>query len=108
MTNRPSSLALALEQERTQSFLTQAELIRNWQEGPERAEQAKRMIRQALVEWATGKISQEAESRVYAILDFAMPGPCESADDRQVAAYRQQLARQQCVECGDGTCPTGD
>ncbi len=81
-------------------------MVRDWQDGPERAEQAKLLIRQVLVEWATGKISQETESQLYTILEFAMPGHQGGERDDFSAEYQQQLNRQQCVDCGDGVCPT--
>ncbi len=108
MSERASSLSAALAQEWKESLLKQAKIVRDWEDGPERAEQAKALIRQALVEWATGKISQETESMLYTILDFAMPEPHAIESEDCAVAYQQQLDRQHCPECGDGRCPTGD
>ena len=106
MSKLSPNLSAALAKVRNDSFLKQAKMVRDWQEGPERAEQAKLLIRQALVEWATGSISQEIESKLYNILHFAMPGNRSDESDEYATEYHQQLARQECADCGDGACPT--
>ncbi len=108
MSEQDSSLPAALARVHKESLLKQAAMVRDWEDGPQRAEQAKALIRQALVEWATGRISQETESKLYVILDFAMPGHCSNDSEKYATAYQQQLARQHCAECGDGICPGGD
>lgn len=108
MSERASSLPAALAKERKESLLKQAKIVRDWEDGPERAEQAKSLIRQALVEWAMGKISQETEFKLYTILNFAMPEPHRIESEDFAAAYLQQLDRQHCPECGDGRCPASD
>lgn len=119
MTGTNRSLAAELAAERTASLIRQATIVRDWPDGPDRAEQAKKLIRAALVEWATGRISQETESQIYTILNFAMPDGTAYQDgsrplaepEREAeweAAYHEQLEYRSCPECGDGICPAGD
>ncbi len=116
MTGSDRSLAAELAVERTASLIRQATIVRDWPDGPERAEQAKSLIRAALVEWAMGRISQETESQLYSILAFAMPDePAHQDEPRPLAelereaeweaAYHEQLEQRSCPECGDGLCP---
>jgi len=108
MNQQNSNLPAALALLRKESLLKQAVMVRDWEDGPQRAEQAKILIRQTLVEWATGRICQETESKLYAILDFAMPGQCDNETEKYATAFQQQLSQQYCAECGDGICPGGD
>ena len=105
MSEATPSLSAALAQERSDSLLKQARIVRDWKDEPQRAEQAKSLIRQALVEWATGRISQEIEAKLYCVLSFAMPESNDTRVETYEAAHRQQMEQRSCPECGDGQCP---
>lgn len=104
MTQR-KSLTQALANERSDSLLRQAAIIRDWADGPDRATAAQALIRESFVAWATGQITQETESKLYTVLSFAMPNGQAAATQADEEAYQQQLERQYCPECGDGMCP---
>lgn len=95
-------------------FIRQAEVIRDWPEGPERLEAAEIQVRWALLE-SGARISQKTLYRVYSILSFVMPPDAAYTDEPTPAdalaqeaewelAYQEQLRRQTCEECGDGLC----
>lgn len=110
-----NGLARALSQDYEAMFIRQAELIRDWSEGPERREQAEIHVRWALLESGM-RISQETLYHVYSILHFVMPSDAVCPDEptpdvvlEQQAewemAYLEQLNQQMCEDCGDGLCP---
>lgn len=113
---QPTSLAQAVRQARELALVQQAELIRDWPQGPQRVEQAEIHVRLVLWEQGIARISQAAQHRVYSILSFVMPSDAAFHDEQiplaeleretgVEAAYFEQLARQSCSECGDGLCP---
>jgi hypothetical protein len=113
------SLAQALQAQHERAMIRQAETIRDWPIARERWEQAEIHVRSVLWERGLGRISDEAQYRVYSILSFAMPtdaaidsGPAPLAElepETDIeAAYYEQLARQSCIECGDGICPVDE
>ena len=120
MNQSTDNLQAALEAERASSLVRQAKTIRDWPDGPQRAEEAQTLIRTALVSWATGRISQATESQLYTPLNFAMPGEGVTIDGESAPLsvreeeaewerlYQQQLDQRTCPECGDGACPTNE
>ena len=102
--NSTDSLWEALEHERGGSLQRQAVLIRNWKDGPDRAEAAKELIRKTFVECVTGQIRQETEAKIYSVLSFAMSEENPNSSDGYEDAVREQQRRQDCPECGEGGC----
>ncbi len=68
-----ASLAKVLHGHRVDALISEAQLIRDWPESPERIEEATMLIREAMLRCTTGHISHAEESRVFSILSFAMP-----------------------------------
>ena len=68
-----NGLSGRLRQRRADALSSDAEVIRDWQKGTERTEQAEMMIREAMYRRTIGRITHAEESRVFSILAFAMP-----------------------------------
>ena len=110
------TLAQALRSDHEQSLVRQAEIIRDWRPGRERDEQATIHVRLALWEQGIGRLSRQAQQRVYSILSFVMPqdgayggeslpiAELQREADAETA-YFEQLQRQSCPDCGEGICP---
>jgi len=56
-----------------QHCLAAAELIRDYPEGADRTAEAERYVRQIMLEFTVGTISDDERSRILAILTFAIP-----------------------------------
>ena len=68
-----SRLSVILRHRRVDALFADAEVIRDYPEGPERTVQAELLIREAMYQRAVRRITHEEASRVYSILSFVMP-----------------------------------
>ena len=68
-----SRLSAILRQRRVDALFADAEVIRDYLEGPERTEQAELLIREAMYKRAVARLTHEEAYRVFSILSFAMP-----------------------------------
>ena len=109
-------LAQALRENYEHHLLAQAQLIRDWPEGPERTAAAESHVRLALFESGI-RIDESTRYRIYSLLSFVMPeGACwadEPTPDTVLSdqaawelEHQRQLQQRSCPECGDGCCPT--
>ena len=48
-------------------------MIRDYHDGPERMDEAQRFVREAMLEFTLGKITDDARARILDILAFAVP-----------------------------------
>ena len=67
------SLATLLRRRREEHLVADAETVRDYPDSAERLDYARRLVREAMLQCTLGNIGQEAESRVFTILSFAMP-----------------------------------
>jgi hypothetical protein len=100
-------------------LIAQAETIRGWPPGDERHELAENHVRLAIWERGLGRITDDAQHRIYSLLSFVMPDddafngesvPLAELEQETtwVAAYHEQLEQRTCPECGDGKCQVED
>ena len=68
-----TTLADTLRQHRIDSLVARAEIVRDWQEGSDRAEQAKMLILEVMREHMLGQMGYDVQTRIFSILSFAMP-----------------------------------
>lgn len=110
-----TNLKQALADLHADAMVRQAETIRDWPAGEERTKQAEVHVRAALLDQIHGHIAEDVLCRVYSVLSFVMPDDAATDGKRPPlpelereaeweAAYHEQLARQECPECGDGDC----
>lgn len=62
-----------LRQHRVDAMVERAEIVRDWQEGSERTEQAKILIFEVMREHMLGNVYYDVQTNVFSILSFAMP-----------------------------------
>ena len=69
-------LAATLRQHRIDSLVARAEIVRGWEEGIDRTEQAKILIYEVMREHMLGQMGYDVQTKVFSILSFAMPSGC--------------------------------
>ncbi len=85
----PESLAAILRTQRAEALISQAKLIRDYPESPERTREAERHVREALVQRALGNVTAQEEYRIFSLLSFVMPS--DAAEDEERAPIAQRL-----------------
>lgn len=73
----PESLRDLLRQQRLERLLVEAETVCQWADSAEGIEEARRLVREAMVLFAVGRITHGEQLRVLAILAFAIEGMSE-------------------------------
>jgi hypothetical protein len=67
------SLRGLLREQHVRARIEAAELIRDYPDSPERVAEAERQVRQVMLEFTVGAISDEERNRILEILAFAVP-----------------------------------
>ena len=83
------SLASILERHRLESLLREAEIIRDYTASGEQIEEARKLIRFVLYEFALGKIDASARDRILDVLHFAAERP-RVIHEQPVPAYQDE------------------
>ncbi len=80
-----SPLRSLLRDRHAQHFLADAELIRDYPDGPDRTAEAERHVRQAMLDFTLGAITDEERGKIFDILSFAIPPLPEYLAKREVS-----------------------
>jgi hypothetical protein len=83
------SLASILERHRLESLLREAEILRDHAACGERIEEARKLFRFVLYEFALGKIDTSARDRIRDVLHFAAERP-RVIHEQPVPAYQDE------------------
>ena len=68
-----ATLSATLRQHRIESLVTQAEIVRDWEEGSERTEQATILIHEVMRAHMLGQMGYDVQTKLFSMLSFAMP-----------------------------------
>jgi hypothetical protein len=83
------SLPSALERHRLEFLLHQAETVRDYPDCAARMEEARKMIRSVLYEFALGRLPAETRDQILAVLQFGRTRPI-LINEEPIPAYQDE------------------